>query len=210
VVLDKADERRFGLILGAITVGSTRESAAEAAGVTSKTLNNWLAKGDLADDEAEYAPEEVQKFIRFRREMLRREACVEQTLVTAVLTAALQTKKADWKAAAWLLERRFGSSWGYKQKLEHSGVDGGPIKSQTTSVSAFMTLAKDSSNYEAVHELPTVGERRLPHAGGSGIEAEEHVVERSERVLPRRAEPQDVEDASTGREERRRRITRAT
>lgn len=34
----------------------------------------------------------------------------------------------NWTANAWILERKFAKDFAIKQKLEHTGVDGQPIK----------------------------------------------------------------------------------
>ena len=45
----------------------------------------------------------------------------------ARIHAASQT---TWQAAAWLLERRYPDKWGARHRLEHTGKDGGPVKTE--------------------------------------------------------------------------------
>ena len=52
----------------------------------------------------------------------------------ATIKAAAPT---DWKAAAWRLERRAPKRWGYKQRVERTGEEGGPIALSHTFVEAL-------------------------------------------------------------------------
>lgn len=61
----------------------------------------------------------------------------------------------DWKAAAWMLERRFGKDFGRREpvKIEHTGKGGGPIQTQGE--------MKHAVDYDAIErELSTIGVAR--------------------------------------------------
>ena len=55
------------------------------------------------------------------------------TDLETITTAAVK----DWKAAAWRLERRAPKRWGYKQRVELTGEEGGPIALSHTFVEAL-------------------------------------------------------------------------
>lgn len=73
-------------ILGLIQWGSTKEEASIRSGIHRDTLNEW-----------------ENKYPDFLAAVKRAEALQVTTLVLAIRKAAIN----DWKAAAWLLERRW-------------------------------------------------------------------------------------------------------
>ncbi len=42
-----------------------------------------------------------------------------------------QAAKKSWQAAAWLLERKRFQRWARREKMEHSGPDGGAIRTES-------------------------------------------------------------------------------
>lgn len=48
----------------------------------------------------------------------------KQSLIKTIQKAS----KISWTAAAWLLERKYSKEFALKQKVEHTGEDGGPMK----------------------------------------------------------------------------------
>lgn len=109
-------------LITAISLCAPRSTAACKAGIDERTLRTWLQRGETDDagnpiDDRE----DVAEFVAFRKEFLKAEAEAEHSLVGSVIGAAKSRFRPDWKAAAWLLERRHGDKWGYKASLEHSG-----------------------------------------------------------------------------------------
>jgi transposase len=103
-------------IVDAVRAGSRREEAAAAAGIARSTLQGWLARGEAAN-----APARFQNFAAAVRQA---DAEWEVAAVEAIGSAAAD---GDWRALAWLLERRRPERWGRTTRLEHSGPEGGPI-----------------------------------------------------------------------------------
>jgi|JI9StandDraft_2_1071091.scaffolds.fasta_scaffold74133_2 hypothetical protein len=68
----------------------------------------------------------------------------EQEHVTNIRAAG----SLQWQASAWFLERRWGKDWGRKERLEHSGPRGGPIK-----IEAKATAQKILDNPDVVAKL---------------------------------------------------------
>ena len=87
----KATEGRIEALVIALGTGCTREAAARHAGIDRTTLYRWVER-----DQA----------IRARVE--KAEADVEVRLAAQIVQAA----PVDWRAAAWLLERRRPASYG--------------------------------------------------------------------------------------------------
>lgn len=88
-------------ILTALMLCAPRETAAEIAGITSKTLRAWLSS-------------KAPKYREFQADVARVEGETERKLVATIIKAG----KADWKAAAWILERKYRRNWGYKARIE--------------------------------------------------------------------------------------------
>ena len=73
------------------------------------------------------------KYRQFLDAVARAHAC-EEVDDLATIKAAAPT---DWKAAAWRLERRAPKRWGYKQRVELTGEESGPIALSHTFVEAL-------------------------------------------------------------------------
>ena len=119
--------------------GNPFVTACEAAGINKDTRINWMrdAKKRL-DDASQFVslhPDkedeiyravskhlEVQLFL----ETIKAEADYKKTLLKRVK----KQSKRDWKAAAWLLAKRWPNEFGEKAQLEITGADGEPVKQE--------------------------------------------------------------------------------
>jgi hypothetical protein len=81
--------------------------AAQAHGVPKSTWAEWLAKGRAGK----------QPYARFLDAMNEAKAAWAEATTRNITTASAL----DWKAGAWLLERRMPQHYSAKAKLEHSG-----------------------------------------------------------------------------------------
>lgn len=88
-------------ILTALKLCAPRETAAEIAGITSKTLRSWLSS-------------KAPKYREFQADVARVEGETERKLVSTIIKAGSK----DWKASAWILERKYRRNWGYKARIE--------------------------------------------------------------------------------------------
>lgn len=113
-------------VLRTIRAGNFLETAAAFAGVTPKTVRNWLRKG---------ARQKEGPLADFARDYAEAEATAETYALAQI------TRSRDWAAAAWRLERRFGKRWSRKAALELSGPDGGPIESTVHTLSDLVRAA---------------------------------------------------------------------
>lgn len=95
------NRRRAARVLKAIRRGLTFKQAAAYAGISYSTLNRWRRQG-----QAEDAPEEFRQFWK-AFEQANGEAAFR--LVGLIEDAA---RSGDWKAASWIMERRFANEWG--------------------------------------------------------------------------------------------------
>lgn len=108
-------------ILDALAAGASIRSACGAAGIGTTTFYRWLSQAEGAD-----APEHFRAF----RDASTRARSQARVAYAAVIRRA--ANEGDWRAAAWFLERSEPEEWAQRQKLEHSGPAGGPIRTEDT------------------------------------------------------------------------------
>lgn len=101
-------ERRKRL-LDAIRAGAPKTHAAAAAGIDRETLRRWERRAEEPNAPAEY--------VAFAADL---HACEAEAFVTLTATVR-QAARTDWRAAAWLLERRAPDEYGRRDRVEHSG-----------------------------------------------------------------------------------------
>ena len=104
----KLNKVREESILDNLRLGSSRRSAAELSGVSARTLQRWIKRGEEGESE---------EWERFAHKVYRAEAVAEGHAVDLILEAA---KKGDWRAAAWWLERRHPNRW---SKSQHVAIE---------------------------------------------------------------------------------------
>ena len=86
-------------LLAAIRTGATRRAAAASAGIGLATFHRWLERGQHARS-GEYRD--------FRDAVRQADAHAEYVLLRRIARAS----RTDWRAAAWILERRFPHKYG--------------------------------------------------------------------------------------------------
>jgi hypothetical protein len=97
-----------------IRVGISKSAACDEVGVFSvDTLTAWEKKAKDGDE----------RYVDFIRDVKQAHARSKIELQTTVKKAGA----ADWRAAAWLLERLHPKEFAQLQKQEHSGPEGAPL-----------------------------------------------------------------------------------
>lgn len=94
-------EERVEKILKALRQGMPYKQAAAYGGISYDTLNRWRNSGEAG------ASEELSEFCNAMKEA--EGEAVFKLLSTIRRSATLRN---DWKAAAWILERRHPKEWG--------------------------------------------------------------------------------------------------
>lgn len=107
-------------VCDAIRLGVPYEHAARAAGIADNTLRSWRERGEAGE----------QPFADFLRDVNRAES---EGLVSWL--RRIDTED-SWQRFAWKAERRFPHLFALRQRLEHTGADGGPIKTENTDTPA--------------------------------------------------------------------------
>jgi hypothetical protein len=105
------------IIIECLEQGNYLETAAAMAGVHKSTVFGWLRKGRDPDNiEPSYKA--------FVVSVDKAQARVEVNLLARLDRAA---QLGAWQADTWRLERKFPDRWGRRERVEHTGKDGGPI-----------------------------------------------------------------------------------
>ena len=110
------------VIVDGINAGLTFGLTCARAGVTYATFYNWLEKGEAAKSGA---------LMEFFDAVERAKADSALRLVSQITLQA----PTDWRAAAFMLERRFPDDYGKRSEI--TGKDGGPVKVDTKTQHVF-------------------------------------------------------------------------
>jgi hypothetical protein len=134
-------------IIEALRAGTTYEIAAQYAGISRSTLYEWIKKGEGFDTGA---------YRTFYDNVKKAEA---EGAVVHLGTIAQASKK-DWKAAAWLLERRHGYSKDGVMRAEEQAKEMelpsnmlDLLKIQAKELRASMAKAESSQSWQAYAAL---------------------------------------------------------
>lgn len=121
-------------IVKIIKTGNYIETACAFVGINKSTFYDWLKRGAREKQRLEKNPRaKIKKseavYVEFSNAIEKALAQAEIRDVAIIGKAA----ESNWQAAAWRLERKYPERWGRKDRIEHTGKDGGPIEtSQTT------------------------------------------------------------------------------
>jgi hypothetical protein len=99
-------------IVAMLTAGAFLGPAASSAGVSRRTLSNWLARGQSGD------PEDTA--YRDLAERVEKARATAQVRAVAIVSRAAEE---DWRAAAWFLERSDPLNWGRPVRRVVSSAD---------------------------------------------------------------------------------------
>ncbi len=106
-------------ICRALRIGAFMECAVSVGGVGRSTVYTWLRTGE----------EDIKKKRRtiaakFKREFDKASAEAEFRKLQVIDNAAMREGDPDWKAAAWMLERKWPDRWARRQVLSVTRDDG--------------------------------------------------------------------------------------
>lgn len=116
----KLEKRILERLMEAIGKGNTFEASCQYAGISYSTFRNWVLKGEEYKkmvDEGKNANDGVRyDYINFLEELHNAEARAEVKLVELIREIGVDNK--DWRALAFILERRYGKDWAKKIHLD--------------------------------------------------------------------------------------------
>ena len=110
-------------ILESIRAGLTHKLACMRVGVNDSTFYRWLQEGSQARS---------GRYKDFHDEVMRANADSAEVLLNQIRIKAYE----DWRAAAFILERRFPDDYGKRTEL--TGKDGGPVIVETAEDAALL------------------------------------------------------------------------
>jgi hypothetical protein len=93
-------------ICNAIVDGATYAAASEAAGIAYSTFNEWMK-------------DERPRFLKFSEAVRQANARARTELIRQIK----QHGRKDWRALAWILERRFKDEYGNSMDLTSNGKE---------------------------------------------------------------------------------------
>lgn len=101
-----------------LRMGMTRNAACHLSNLAPGVFYQWLSRAKTGE----------QPYSEFADIIARAEAEAENIALMSVQRAATgaQGVEHDWRAAAWLLERRFGEAWAPKAEKLSVQVESGP------------------------------------------------------------------------------------
>ena len=130
----------------------------EYLGIGESTWYSWLSEGEKYRKQLEEENPEINTgneiYLEFAEAIKIAQSEAEIRNVTIIQTAAKDT----WQAAAWYLERKHKDRWANKQIQEHTGKDGGPIKTQNVEVDLSKLSDEELEQYEQLTSKATNSE----------------------------------------------------
>lgn len=108
-----------------LKLGMSIRAACQHVGIDDSTYRKWMMRGDDGEE----------PFVTFRTAATQAKSDGVRALVVTVRKAATS----DWRAAAWILERREPDDW--SKRTEISGPDGGPVQVQSLAAEIAAQLA---------------------------------------------------------------------
>lgn len=135
-------EEQLNRIVGFVTAGATVPCACEAAGVKWTTAQNWMHRGKLG----------LHPYVLFRDAMVQAKAMHEAGVLLIISAAARGTKlkAGDWRAAAYLEDRR--RYLNQQQRGELDQVDEMPTREATILV--YPVPVPDGADLSAYPMMP--------------------------------------------------------
>ena len=117
------DPSIVSVLLECIRRGMTYKFSCQRAGVTTQTFNRWMEHGRLDELKDENSS---TIFSRFRSQVHEAEVEGVENNLRHIENAAHDT----WRAAAWILERRYREDYAKKQQVTPNGDKNAPIQVQ--------------------------------------------------------------------------------
>lgn len=128
----KYSQEALDAICRSVRLGLSYERAAENAGIAQSTLSQWMQK------ERNGHP----RYQGLNDALAKARAEGETRLIARVIKAGEE----DWRAAAWILERRHPEHYARMERREVSGPDGGPLRVE---VSSWVDLVRQATAAES-------------------------------------------------------------
>lgn len=143
----RENEKLVQAIETTILAGTSVSGTCGRCGISRETFYRWMKEGEAAP-EGTLAREIYDRFTRARAEAEHRNLLLIQR---AAAGDAKTKTPADWRAAAWFLERSFPKEYGVR-RIEVSGPDAGPVQTQNQSNVVHYNAPMNDDEMEAALE----------------------------------------------------------
>lgn len=123
----KLNDALHEAIVKILRTGCTVETAAENAGISKRTLQSWLQKGEDAEtrsDAGDKLTAADQRYMALAQDVRRARSEAE---VRALATIQRAAADGTWQAAAWYLERSFPERYASKRQPKSVGRPVGAV-----------------------------------------------------------------------------------
>jgi hypothetical protein len=115
---------RHALVVDMVRRGNFLRAAAAAAGVAERTVYQWRERG-----EADHAADVPSVYRAFAEDLAAADAEAEMRLLAMIDGSAVD---GDWKAAAWILERRWPDRYSRRSEMGIFGANRGAVQVDMT------------------------------------------------------------------------------
>lgn len=122
----KLTKKRHDTLVKMARLGHYDCTAARFSGVDPSTLKHWLRKGKEQTEGIYFEFAEAYELAKAQGE----------TRLLSEITNAVEA--GDWRAAAWILERKYPARWSKQNRVEVTGKDGGPLQMQPVNEKAVI------------------------------------------------------------------------
>ena len=161
-------------VVDALRGGAPPEAAAAFAGISRATYFNWLKRGREAIIQANGNAEQIVETDPYANFVVSVDEALSRFIVgtvAAIGTAGRTATDGDWRALAWMLERRFPALFGKITRHEVTGKNGQPIQLEHAIV--LDPGALDRLSLERKIQLAEI----LAEMDGEVIDADEALLE---------------------------------
>lgn len=117
-------------IAGYIKIGVFVDEACGAAGISRASYYNWMERGRAERERmrmlGDVVPREEEKdYVDFLDIV---EKAYDEATLRNMAVVAKASERGDWRAATWWLEQARPHKYGKRERIEHTGADGGAVK----------------------------------------------------------------------------------
>lgn len=177
--------------LDAHRLGLPIEQAAAFAGLDHSTVHEWIARGEGRDPRGRGSTPETRAFVEDLARARAEQHTVDVLLIENAARGGAEIERRtirrangetevvvrrsppDWRAAAWLLERRYRELYARPQQVEVTGAEGGPVQLSGGFANESELARRLESALRALPPVPPVIEGTAVEVGLPSVEGPE-------------------------------------
>jgi hypothetical protein len=144
-------------VIGLVLSGCSKQGAANSAGIATGTHNGWLGEAArlsrevLADPDCQTPLTDWERLVLVYRESLQQAALMcEGQLIRSIN----RSSEDDWRAAAFILARRFPKRWGSHRERGEAATGGPNVNVNVSGVLAVAPVAVSVDAWQDAARIP--------------------------------------------------------